>query len=309
MALCGFGQFSGLVGNGLLAGRDPKIQSYPHSFLHSDNVPLLYGPVAVSPTSISWAFSKGGFRPLFCIALNTLMLGPVRQALNREIFLCCKDFAGGDPKKWRHPLAATGPSQNIYGVQDPYQEIPMTEIPTDLVVNLELLLAYSPTDGRLWSLDRQGRPVRELKLWRWDEASGRCEISSISIGGKSKRATHVIFRIMVGRYPGAGMVIDHRDRDPTNNAWRNLRECTIAQNNLNRDCSGQRLHGASELLEAGVQKRAAGYVVVLQRLYCGIYQSSVEANQVARRVRRELYGEFALAPVTWRRIWRPAPDR
>jgi hypothetical protein len=28
MALCGFGQFSGLVGNGLLAGRDPKIQSY-----------------------------------------------------------------------------------------------------------------------------------------------------------------------------------------------------------------------------------------------------------------------------------------
>jgi hypothetical protein len=42
MALGGFGQFSGLVGDGLLAGRDPKIQSYPHSFPHSENVRFRY---------------------------------------------------------------------------------------------------------------------------------------------------------------------------------------------------------------------------------------------------------------------------
>jgi len=43
---------------------------------------------------------------------------------------------------------------------------------------------------------------------------------------------------------------------------------------------------------------------MLQDVYCGIYQSRIEANQVARQMRRELYGEFALAPVTWRRLWR-----
>jgi hypothetical protein len=188
----------------------------------------------------------------------------------------------------------------------------MTETPTDpadppadLVTNLELLLAYSPGAGRLWSLNRAGMPVRELSLWRWDEARGRCVINSISIGGKSKRATHVIFRIMVGRYPGPGMVIDHRDRRPMNNAFGNLRECTIAENNLNRDCSGTRWHGRGELLESGVQKRPSGYVVVLRDVYCGIYQSRTEANQVARETRHRLYGEFALAPVTWRRIIRP----
>jgi hypothetical protein len=174
----------------------------------------------------------------------------------------------------------------------------------DLVTNLELRLAYCAETGRLWRTDASGTPIRELTLWRWDEAAGRCEISSIKIGGKSKRATHVIHRIMVGRYPAPGLVIDHRDRDTTNNKWPNLRECTIAENNLNRDCSGTRLNGADEQLESGVQKRAAGYVVVVQDIYIGIYQSLVEANQVARERRRELYGEFALAPITSRRMIR-----
>jgi hypothetical protein len=179
-------------------------------------------------------------------------------------------------------------------------------MPADLVTNLELLLAYSPGEGRLWSLNRAGTPIRELVLWRWNEARGEVKITSINIGcgRKTKQATHVIFRIMVGRYPAPGMVIDHRDRDSCNNKFDNLRECTIAENNLNRDCSGTRLHGADEQLESGVQKRAAGYVVVLRDVYCGIYQSSVEANEVARRVRRELYGEFGLAPITSRRMIR-----
>jgi hypothetical protein len=36
----------------------------------------------------------------------------------------------------------------------------------------------------------------------------------------------------------------------------------------------------------------------------GTYQSRIEANEIARNVRRHRHGEFALAPVTWRRIIR-----
>jgi hypothetical protein len=177
-------------------------------------------------------------------------------------------------------------------------------MPADLVINRELRFAYSPASGRLWRTDGAGTPIRELTLWRWGEDRGEVKVGSIDVEGKSRRMTHVIFRVISGRWLLPNHVIDHRDRDPTNNSWQNLRECTIGQNNLNRDCSRQRLHGADELLECGVQKRAAGYVVVLQRLYLGIYQSRHEANQIARQARRELYGEFALAPVTWRRVWR-----
>jgi hypothetical protein len=38
----------------------------------------------------------------------------------------------------------------------------MTEIPTDLVVNRDLRLAYSPALGKLWRTNAQGAPIREL---------------------------------------------------------------------------------------------------------------------------------------------------
>jgi hypothetical protein len=99
-------------------------------------------------------------------------------------------------------------------------------------------------------------------------------------------------------------VIDHRDRDPTNNRADNLREATISQNAMNRDF-GTRIHGADELLEVGVSKTRVGtYAVFVQGNYYGSYQSRTEANQPARQMRRHLYGDFALAPVTWRRIIR-----
>ena len=179
------------------------------------------------------------------------------------------------------------------------------DIPTDLVTNLELLLAYSPGQGRLWRTDAAGTPIRELTLWRWDAAKGEVKIGTIRIGAKHKMMTHIIFYIMCGRWPLPNHVIDHRDRDPSNNVFANLREATHAQNTHNADYTGQRWNGVDEVLEQGVQKRAAGYVVVVKDLYFGIYQSRHEANQIARQQRRRLYGEFALAPVTWRRIIRP----
>jgi hypothetical protein len=177
-------------------------------------------------------------------------------------------------------------------------------MPADLVINRELRFAYSPASGRLWRTDGAGTPIRELTLWRWGEASGEVKIGTIRIGEKYKMMTHVIFFIMSKRWPHPGHVIDHRDRDPTNNVFSNLREATHAENSRNADHSGRRWNGAGELIEQCVQKRPAGYVVVVQDIYIGIYQSLVEANQVARQMRRRLYGEFALAPITSRRMIR-----
>jgi hypothetical protein len=189
---------------------------------------------------------------------------------------------------------------------------PMTEMPTgpegpptDLVTNLELAFAYSPAEGRLYRTDAQGRIIRELVLWRWDEARGRCVIGSIPVGGRYKMRTHVIFYVMQQRWPLPGLVIDHRDGDPSNNVWSNLREATYSQNNRNADRSSTRWNGRDEVLEQGVTKTRYGtYRVEVLKVQGGSFKSRIEANEVCRQMRRELKGAHDVPFITSRRMIR-----
>ena len=177
----------------------------------------------------------------------------------------------------------------------------------DLVVNLELRLAYSPTLGRLWRTDSAGRIQHELATWRYIEGGSKLAMNYIScpgIGGR--RANRIIFYIMCQRWPLPDHVIDHIDRDPSNNRWSNLRECTSSQNAMNCDRGYRRLHATDELLEAGVRKdlRTGKYVVVVRQVHGGTFTSRIEANQVCREMRRQLKGAHDIPFVTSRRIIR-----
>jgi hypothetical protein len=92
MALGRFGQFALLIDDGLLAGRDPKIQSNSHSFPHSENVRFRYVLVSMAPTSIKWAFLDGENRYPFCIPSDILMARLICQPLNREMLLRFNDL-------------------------------------------------------------------------------------------------------------------------------------------------------------------------------------------------------------------------
>jgi hypothetical protein len=182
----------------------------------------------------------------------------------------------------------------------------MDETKDEMKVCLELRLGYVPATGALWRLDSEGNPLRELITY----VMGRFLPSAMSIGnGKRKQSTHTMFYIMEGRWRSPGNVTDHINREVPDMYWGNLREATPAQNVWNSNRQSRRWNSRDQLLEAGVtQTRLGSYVVTLGRLRYGIYQSRTEANQLARRARRELYGEFALAPVTWRRYWQSAPS-
>lgn len=52
--------------------------------------------------------------------------------------------------------------------------------------------------------------------------------------GLSKQLTHVIWYYMTGKFPKRGEIIDHMDRNPKNNKWKNLRKVTHLENVRNR---------------------------------------------------------------------------
>jgi hypothetical protein len=118
--------------------------------------------------------------------------------------------------------------------------------------------------------------------------------------------THVIHYIMTSKWPSAGMIVDHIDRNPRNNAFANLREATPSQNSMNIDRSYLRTTwGLGEVLEQGTTKLANGsYRVMVCNIYIGIYKSRIAANEACRNARRELKGAFDVPFRTSRRMIR-----
>jgi hypothetical protein len=68
------------------------------------------------------------------------------------------------------------------------------------------------------------------------------------------------------------------------------------------DQSAKRLWGADEILEQGVRKTPYGtYGVMVMRVNGGTFKSRVQANQIAREMRRQLKGAYDVPFVSWRR--------
>lgn len=91
---------------------------------------------------------------------------------------------------------------------------------------------YDPETGRLFR-------VKELVTTTDD--GYRVRSRNIAFQGMRRQATHVMFYIMMGRWPEPGMVIDHKDCKQWNTKWNNLREATQQQNIFNRYITGRHL--------------------------------------------------------------------
>jgi hypothetical protein len=140
-------------------------------------------------------------------------------------------------------------------------------------------------------------------LWYYSEAQDEVKIAPITVAPCCKRkATHVIHYMMAQRWPNPGLVIDHRNRDGRDNRWANLRETTQSRNLMNVDYGYRRTRALDEVLEQGTRKLANGrYVVMVDSIYVGTFDSRVAANAACRKARRELKGEFDVPFLSWRR--------
>lgn len=105
-------------------------------------------------------------------------------------------------------------------------------------------------------------------------------------------AHRIIYNLMVGPIP-EGMVIDHENRNPFDNGWKNLRLATQFQNMSNQILQPNKI---SKLPKGVVRhwNRFAGQIVFHNKhIYLGTFTTADEAHAAYCAKARELKGEFA----------------
>jgi HNH endonuclease len=112
----------------------------------------------------------------------------------------------------------------------------------------------------------------------------------IVINGMLYRAHHLAWLYMRGKW--CSLVIDHRDLDPSNNRWANLRCATRSQNSANRRVQRNNACGLK-----GVSPNRRGWCATIRKNgrihYLGNFPTPREAHAAYAKAARKLFGEFA----------------
>jgi hypothetical protein len=166
---------------------------------------------------------------------------------------------------------------------------------------LKELLRYDPETGLFYWLERPVRLgfERTDKTWNvryagkiaGDEFGKLRPRIRISVDKRRFQAHRLAWLWMTGEWPAEE--IDHKDMNPLNNKWENLREATHSQNGMNRKsrskyAKGVTIHKPSGLFQARIYKDG--------RCRClGYHKTPEEAHRAYIAAAKDLHGEFARA--------------
>lgn len=153
---------------------------------------------------------------------------------------------------------------------------------------LKALLSYSKRSGLFRWLVNRGK----AKVGQVAGSIREDQYVLISVDGRLFYA-HVLAHLYVlGEFPAERL--DHRDRNPTNNRWLNLRPATCGQNNFNA-----KVRRDNKLGLKGVTQNRHRYVARItvdkKTLYLGIFPTPQLAYARRLAAQAELHGEFARA--------------
>ena len=156
------------------------------------------------------------------------------------------------------------------------------------VSRLKEVLVYNPENGDFYWRQRRGRILAGTKAG----CIGQRGISLIRVDFVLHKAHRLAWLYMTGQWPQED--IDHRDGNPTNNRWENLREATDSQNLSNMkkpitNTSGRK--GVSRRWDDKawqVHIRANG-----KSTYVGSHTDLDEAHKMYADAARKHKGEFA----------------
>jgi len=161
------------------------------------------------------------------------------------------------------------------------------------------LLSYEKETGRFyWKL--RGNPQFDAQYGGKQAGSIDGDgYTVISLHNRNYRAARLAHAIVHGEWPEGE--IDHKDGNPGNDRWANLRVATKSQNAWN-----QRVRKSNKLGVKGVHYDAAkgGYRAQImagrKKKNLGTFPTVKQAAEAYRRAAQELHGEFAR--------WRPVAE-
>lgn len=95
----------------------------------------------------------------------------------------------------------------------------------------------------------------------------------------------VIWKLVTGDEPP--VIVDHKDRDPSNNKWKNFRSASKSQNNMNSDrLRGVRFDANRGKWHARIQKDG-------RQIFLGRFDTESAARLARQSAELKFYGEFA----------------
>lgn len=116
----------------------------------------------------------------------------------------------------------------------------------------------------------------------------------IRMSGRRYRASHLAWLYMTGRWPVE--LIDHKDGDPTNNRWSNLRQADWSTNQQNQRRANNRnlwtrligahFHKASGKFAASITVSADGKK---RKVHLGLFDTDVEAHAEYVQAKRKMH--------------------
>ena len=156
---------------------------------------------------------------------------------------------------------------------------------------------YDPETGALTWKHRPRERFQDdghMKTWNTryaGKAAGARSTASIIVGidGELWIAARIIWRLVTGKQPDE---VDHKDNDPFNNRWGNLREATSSQNKMNRRKHRGPLPKGVGYANGGPRffaQISAGDIYE----YLGTFSTAEEAHAAYCRAMERLHGEWA----------------
>lgn len=156
--------------------------------------------------------------------------------------------------------------------------------PSLTIERLEELLTYDPETGIfVFRVERGQKPVGTVAGYFYP--NGRCQIA---IDGEDYFRARLAWFWMTGEHPRRE--VDHKDGDPGNDRWVNLRLATTSQNHANR-----RGYSASGFKGVYRDKKtwAANITINGKVRHLGNFKTPELAHAAYIKAATEHYGEFA----------------
>jgi hypothetical protein len=186
---------------------------------------------------------------------------------------------------------------------------PFREIPLPSKAWLEERLSYDPETGELRWKDRASETFKSTvciasfrsrfagkiagcKMYKKDGSPKYIylRLAEPDHPNRGRLAHRLIWVMMTGEEPPIGTLVDHKNRNPFDNRWRNLRLADYCQNSHNA------IQAAGKCLP-GVAKKKWGSFTSQIRFkkkcyHLGSFKTELEAHEAYKAKSKELRGEF-----------------